>query len=61
MSEIYTGPWKSERFVCEFCGHVQVSVHPDCERCECSACGRMMQSIPSPREFDAQLPMEPKP
>jgi len=47
--------WKAERSVCERCGTVQVSVHPDCERIECEVCGYMMQSVPTVRDFDAEL------
>ena len=52
--------WKTERTVCERCGHWQVSVHPDCERIECAACGYMMQSVPCPeRDFDKELSVPP--
>ena len=42
--------WKTEQSECERCGHKQISVHPDCERIECSICGFMMQSVPANRD-----------
>lgn len=46
--------WAATNIVCDRCGHKQVSVHPLCERVECSVCGYMNQVPPSTLS-DSQL------